>query len=264
MKIIKLFLLLIVSMLSQLVFAQPGNDFSTYKRGGSGGSGFSNTLFSIEPYLGATVSLARGELVDYHRSFLSVAEEGTAFVGGIRPLVMGTGGLQVRVSPFSGGMENLGFILGLQYLQTGFRSQFEMTHNSPLEFRDEIRYYEVYRHNYWMVPIHIRWGGRVFASLGATFSSHVASTKAQKLYHKQDGAGALEGGFDTRENRDWKLEKSLIRSSLPYFSLGAGFHFTDRLGVMARAHFGGDVLNETLRNYRASVFELSFFNTINL
>jgi hypothetical protein len=264
MKLTKLFLLLFACLLSQLVHAQSGNDFSTYKRGGGGGSGFSSSLFSLEPYLGASASLARGELVDYQRAFLDVSETGTDFRGGIRPLVMGTGGLQVRVSPFSGGLEHLSFSLGLQYLQTGFRSQFEMTHNSPAAFTDVIRYNEIYRHNYWAVPIHVRWGGRVFASLGATFCNHVNSTRTQKLYHKQDGSGALNGGFNTRENQRWELEEQLLRSSLPYFSLGAGFHFTERLGIMARAHFGGDILNETPRNYRATVFELSFFNSFNL
>jgi hypothetical protein len=228
----------------------------------------SNPTFSFELYWGASASLAYGEFINYHKSFHDVAEEGTVFNGAILPVVWGTAGVQARVTPFSfsrGQLNNLGVFMGLQYVQQGFVNQFKMTHTSPLNYTDVSNFRETYRHNYLAIPIQIRWGQRWFGTLGVTAFRHIGSNKTQSLRREVSGSGAYGGGFDSASREKKTLEKELVQKSRTYFSLGGGVQISDRLALAMRANVGGDLLNEFLsRNYRAILFELSFFHALSL
>lgn len=264
-----LVLLLVVAMAS----AQT-DDFKTYKKGRSGASrsgssGASTSLnLRLEPFLGASACMATGDFIDYQKSFHSVSEAGTTFKGGIRPLVMGTGGVQVRYLPFgesTGDLSKLSLSLGIQYLQKGFVNQFKMTHDSPLGYNDVMDYREVYRHHYLSFPLQLRWGETWFGLLGLSFSSHFSSQRDQVLKREQSGAAAVNGGFSNDSKEVEGLPKEAFLGSQRDFILGGGYQFGERAGLMLRANIGGLTLAEDAPlNYNTFLLEFSFFTSFKL
>ncbi|MEZ4892963.1 MAG: hypothetical protein R2778_08085 [Saprospiraceae bacterium] len=82
----------------------------------SGSSDISSAL-SFELFLGGTASFAHGDYIDYHRSFLSVEEEGTNSTEVSAPH-FGTAGIQAVVMPFkTEPLRNPRVSIGLQYVQ---------------------------------------------------------------------------------------------------------------------------------------------------
>ncbi len=221
-----------------------------------------HTALKIELYLGVTASRAFGEFIDYQKSFYPAAEEGTVFEGSIQPIIMATGGIQVRYQPFNHSiLKNLGISAGIQYVQKGFANQFKMTYTSKADYTDMMNYTELYRHNYLAMPVQIRWGQKWFATLGISFNRHIGSSKTQRIHHEQSGAGALSTGFDTSSTYKKNIDKTAIKKSHPIFSLGGGLQFNNHVALAIRANVGGEVLEKAPENFRTLLLELSFFKS---
>jgi hypothetical protein len=228
-------------------------------------SGNYSSMLVIEPFIGATASLPRGDYIDYHKSFHSVVEEGTVFKGSIHPVYWGTLGFQLRYTPFEDDLlSNLSISVGLQYLQKGFVNQFNMTHTPAMGYKDVTDYKETYRHHYLAVPVQLRWGKKWFGTLGLSSVRHQRSTKEQSLKHKQSGNGSLNGGFDQTTTDKKKLEKTLLQKSQIEYLIGGGYQFSTHTAVALRINFGGDVFQDTPMNYKNTLFEFSLFKSFNL
>lgn len=218
----------------------------------------------IEPFIGATASFARGELIDYYKGFHDLAESGTEFKGAMQPLLFGTAGVQVRYSPFySGTLENLSVSAGLQYLQKGFVNQFRMEHSAPADYTDLNDFREMYRHHYVTIPVQLRWGKKWFATLGLSLSQHINSTRTQRLERAQSGAGAVKGGFEQTTKETKRIAETAIQKSVTDFTLGGGYQFSDKTAVALRANLGGPVFTDGFRNYRPMMLEFSLFKSFN-
>lgn len=222
-----------------------------------------SSSFRVEALLGVTSSFAYGDYIDYHRSFLSVEEEGTEFKGGIRPIIFGTAGIQARIMPFKNELlQNLGFSIGLQYVQKGFLSRFKMNYTSASDFSDVLEYKEIYRHHYLAVPVQARWGKKWFGTVGLSFSRHLTSTRVQKMKHDQSGAGALNGGFDVSDSGKKKIHKSLMNKSGTDFIVGGGYQLNNEWSVAFRANFGAKIFKDVADNYKTVLLDLSLITKI--
>ena len=246
-------------LLATMSYAQQNSSNEKYS---SGSSDISSAL-SFELFLGGTASFAHGDYIDYHRSFLSVEEEGTEFNGGIRPLIFGTAGIQAVVTPFkTEPLQNLGFSIGLQYVQKGFQSRFKMKYTSPADFTDLIDYTEIYQNHYVTIPIQVRYGKKWFGTLGLSISRQIISTRSQKMKHNQSGSGAVNGGFDITDSGKQKIDKSLINKSGTDFILGGGYRFNSNWSVALRANLGDEILNNVSDNYKTALIEFSIFTKL--
>ena len=98
-----------------------------------------------------------------------------------------------------------------------------MTHSPTSEYTDVTDYKEIYRHNYWTVPVQVRWGEKWFATLGASFSRHLNSSKTQKLRREQSGSEALNDGFKATTTEKKALDEMAMRKKQTDFSVGGGY-----------------------------------------
>jgi hypothetical protein len=223
------------------------------------------TALKIEAFLGLSASLASGGFIDYQKTFHNAFEAGTEFKGNIQPVFMATFGAQARYMPFSSGVfRNAGVSFGLHYLQKGFANLFEIDHQAAEGYSDITTYKEIYRHRYLAAPLQIRWGGKWFATIGASFNRHINSTKTQRLDRKQSGAGAINGGFSTRTKDEKAIEKSMIKKSNTDLIIGGGCPLNDRITISLQVNIGGKVLNNTVENFRSSIIQIFFSKSFQL
>lgn len=254
-----LIFILLTGVLPHVIQAQSGKDltfnFNTDVR----------SALKVEPYLGGSASIAYGDYIDYHRSFLGGSEEGTKFGGSILPLPMVTGGVQARYALFTDGvLESLNLSAGIQYMQRGFINRFHMKHGFSSEIEDISTYREIYRHNYLAIPIHLRWGTKWFITAGGAFSLHVNSSRTQILKREQSGADAFEGGFQNNSRNKEKVPVSVLRKTHTNISIGGGYQFSESLAAGLRVYSGSEIFQSVADAYGTIQVELSFYHNIKI
>lgn len=250
-----LIFILLAGALPHAIQAQSGKDltfnFNTDVR----------SALKVEPYLGGSASIAFGDYIDYHRSFLGGSEEGSKFGGSILPLPMVTGCVQARYALFTDGiLESLNLSVGLQYMQRGFINRFHMRHDFSSGITDKSTYREIYRHNYLAVPVHLRWGTKWFITVGGVLGLHINSTRAQILNREQSGAEA----FENKSRNNDKIPPSVFKKTHTNISVGGGYQFSESLAAGLRVYSGSEIFQSSTDAYRTIQVEFAIFHKIKI